>query len=100
MPLDDFGTGYSSLSYIKRFSVDSLKIDKSFTQELGKNAEAQAITKAIIAMVHELNLRVVAEGVETAAQERFLATHGCDELQGFRFGRPVLADEAVALLSR
>ena len=98
--LDDFGTGYSSLSYIKRFSVDSLKIDRSFTQELEKNAEAQAITNAIIAMAHQLHLKVVAEGVETASQERFLTTHGCDELQGFLFGRPVLADELEQALTR
>ena len=97
--LDDFGTGYSSFSYIKRFCVDSLKIDRSFIQELGTNAEAQAITKAIIAMGHELNLKVVAEGVESAVQERFLATHGCDELQGYRFGRPVLAEEVAPLFT-
>jgi len=96
--LDDFGTGYSSLSYVKRFPVDSLKIDRSFVGGLESDPDAQAICTAIIAMAHQLELSVVAEGVETVAQERFLEERGCDELQGFRFSRPVAASVAECLL--
>lgn len=95
--LDDFGTGYSSLSYVKRFPVDSLKIDRSFVAEIDSDPEAQAIALAIIAMGQRLDLKVVGEGVETEAQERFLSDRGCSELQGFRFGRPLPA-EAIARL--
>jgi diguanylate cyclase (GGDEF)-like protein len=98
--LDDFGTGYSSLSYVKRFPVDVVKIDRSFVGGLADDPEARAIATAIIAMAHQLHLRVVAEGVESEAQERFLASHGCDELQGFRLGRPVGPGEIEALAAR
>jgi predicted signal transduction protein with EAL and GGDEF domain len=98
--LDDFGTGYSSLSYVRRFPVDSLKIDRSFVHGVATDLEAQAITRAIVAMAHGLNLRVVAEGVETEAQEQFLVGLGCDEFQGFRFGRPQPAAEITRLLAR
>jgi diguanylate cyclase (GGDEF)-like protein len=97
--LDDYGTGYSSLSYVKRFPVDSVKIDRSFVGEVSEHAEARAITTAIIAMAHQLDLNVVAEGVETEAQERFLVQHGCNELQGFRFSRPVAPEEIGRLLA-
>jgi predicted signal transduction protein with EAL and GGDEF domain len=96
--LDDFGTGYSSLSYVQRYPVDSLKIDRSFVKEVSSDPEAQAITTAIVAMAHGLGLRVVAEGVETEGQEKFLVGLGCDELQGYRFSRPVPAQEAAELL--
>jgi diguanylate cyclase (GGDEF)-like protein len=96
--LDDFGTGYSSLSYVKRFPVNLLKIDRSFVQEIEEEPEAQAIATAIIAMAHQLDLVVVAEGVETAAQREFLVRHGCDELQGYLFGRPVVAKEIARIL--
>jgi EAL domain-containing protein (putative c-di-GMP-specific phosphodiesterase class I) len=96
--LDDFGTGYSSLSYVKRFPVDSLKIDRSFVGGLETDPEAQAICTAIIAMAHQLDLRVVAEGVETDAQERFLEDRDCDELQAGRFSRPVDAEVISRLL--
>jgi predicted signal transduction protein with EAL and GGDEF domain len=96
--LDDFGTGYSSLSYVKRFPVDALKIDRSFVKDATEDSEAEAITRAIVAMAHGLRLSVVAEGVETAAQERFLEGLGCDEFQGYRYARPVLADEVALLL--
>ena len=97
--LDDFGTGYSSLSYVKRFPVDSLKIDRSFVRDVATNAEAQAITTAIIAMAHRLGLEVVGEGVESEAQETFLRENGCDALQGFRFGKPMTAAEMTELLA-
>ena len=96
--LDDFGTGYSSLSYVKRFPVDSLKIDRSFVADIETDRQARAIATAIIAMAHEMGLTVVAEGVETGAQEQLLTQLGCDEFQGYRFSRPVAAEEMALLL--
>jgi EAL domain-containing protein (putative c-di-GMP-specific phosphodiesterase class I) len=96
--LDDFGTGYSSLRHVKRLPVDALKIDRSFVSGIESNSEAQAIVTAIIAIGKQLGLRVVGEGVETRAQESFLRVRGCDEVQGFRFGRPANAEATFALL--
>ncbi|HJV22558.1 MAG TPA: EAL domain-containing protein [Holophagaceae bacterium] len=96
--IDDFGTGYSSLAHIKRFSVSSLKIDKSFVKDLETNATDAAIATAIIAMASNLNLQVVAEGVETAAQLAFLRDRRCDEVQGFLFSKPVPAGEISSYL--
>lgn len=93
LALDDFGTGYSSLSYLRRFTIDRVKIDRSFIAELPGNASDGALTSAIIAMAHGLKLTVVAEGVETEAQARFLELRGCDELQGYLFGRPCPPEE-------
>ncbi len=87
--LDDFGTGYSSLGYLQRFTIDTLKIDQSFVHEIGQGSDGAAIVDAIVALAHRLNLRVVAEGVETAAQRDHLVAQGCDELQGFFFSRPL-----------
>ena len=98
LAIDDFGTGYSSLSYLKRFPVDYVKIDRSFISELGQAGEDSAIVRAIIAMVHSLELKVVAEGVETQAQAAFLKAHECDEMQGYLISRPVPASEFVELL--
>ena len=98
LAIDDFGTGYSSLSYLKRFPVDYVKIDRSFICELDQVGEDSAIVRAIIAMVHSLELKVVAEGVETQAQADFLKAHGCDEMQGYLISRPVPAEEFVELL--
>jgi EAL domain-containing protein (putative c-di-GMP-specific phosphodiesterase class I) len=98
LAIDDFGTGYSSLSYLKRFPVDYVKIDRSFICELDQVGEDSAIVRAIIAMVHSLELKVVAEGVETQTQMDFLKAHGCDEVQGYLISRPVPADEFVKLL--
>lgn len=98
LSLDDFGTGYSSLSYLRRFTIDRVKVDRSFVTELTENPDDAALTAAIIAMAHGLRLKVVAEGVETAQQALFLRQRGCDELQGYFFGRPCPADEFVERL--
>jgi diguanylate cyclase (GGDEF)-like protein len=96
--IDDFGTGYSSLSTLKRFPVDTLKIDRSFVRDLPANEEDRAIADAIVAMGRTLGLTLVAEGVETKAQVDYLHARGCDELQGFYFSRPVPACQLEALL--
>ena len=93
--IDDFGTGYSSLSYLRRFPVDKVKIDRSFVAEVPGNRDQGAIVSAIIALAHALQIRVVAEGVETEAQREFLKSCGCDFIQGFLVGRPADADSAA-----
>lgn len=97
--LDDFGSGYSSLGYLKRFPVDSVQIDRSFIAKLPHDQDDIAITRAVIAMAHSLRLTVVAEGVETGAQERFLREHDCDEMQGYRCGQPCDAEALARLLA-
>ncbi|MBI3896906.1 MAG: EAL domain-containing protein [Gammaproteobacteria bacterium] len=89
LAIDDFGTGYSSLAQIKRFPIDTLKVDRSFIREIPLHPEDNAITEAIIAMGKTLSLTVVAEGVETPEQQKFLRDHACDEMQGFYFSKPV-----------
>jgi diguanylate cyclase (GGDEF)-like protein len=96
--IDDFGTGYSSLSYLKRFPIDSLKIDRSFVTELPGNQDDATIAQAIITMAHALRLKVIAEGVETEAQLEFLTANGCDEIQGYYFSRPLPAEQCTQLL--
>ncbi len=104
LALDDFGTGYSSLSYLRRYPVDKIKIDRSFTAALGADRDADEVVGAIIRLARALNLSVVAEGVETADQRRRLAIAGCSDVQGFLFSRPMpaaamgrlLADDKVA----
>jgi diguanylate cyclase (GGDEF)-like protein len=87
--MDDFGTGYSSLSYLKRFPIDTLKLDRSFVQDITSAPGEGEIARAVIAMAHSMNLTVVAEGVETAGQLEFLRAHSCDRIQGFFFSRPL-----------
>jgi diguanylate cyclase (GGDEF)-like protein/PAS domain S-box-containing protein len=98
--IDDFGTGYSSLSYLHQFPIDALKIDRSFVMNIGRSGENTEIIRAIIAMAHNLNLQVVAEGVETAEQCRQLKNMGCDHAQGYYFSKPVPAAEAQILLKK
>ncbi|MHC2146386.1 putative bifunctional diguanylate cyclase/phosphodiesterase [Pseudomonas sp. 210_17 TE3656] len=100
LAIDDFGTGYSSLSYLKRFPVDYVKIDQAFIRGLHEGSEDAAITRAIIAMAKSLDLKVVAEGVETPEQLALLREQGCDEVQGYLISKPVDASAFGALLGR
>ncbi len=99
LSIDDFGTGYSSLSALKSFPISRLKIDKSFVSELADNPDDQAIALAVISLGHKLNLRVIAEGVETAQQRDFLRANDCDEMQGYLFSRPVPPEQIAAMLA-
>jgi diguanylate cyclase len=98
LSVDDFGTGYSSLSYLNRLPIGTLKIDQSFVRNIGAGGDKGVIAQAIISLGHSLDLRVVAEGVETSAQLEFLKTHRCDEVQGFYFARPMPAEECALVL--
>jgi len=94
--IDDFGTGYSSLLYLKRLPACELKIDRAFVRELGQEGEDATIVSAIVALARTLNLKVVAEGVETAEQQAFLTELGCNTLQGYLLGKPVSAETITA----
>jgi EAL domain-containing protein (putative c-di-GMP-specific phosphodiesterase class I) len=96
--LDDFGTGYSSLSYLKRFPIDTLKIDQSFVQEITSDRNSATIVDSIIAMAHRMHLTVIAEGVETESQLAMLRAQGCDLVQGYYFYKPMPLEELTALL--
>jgi len=98
--IDDFGTGYSSLNYVKQFPVTRIKIDQSFLRNMTETPDDAAIVRAIITLGHSLNVAVVAEGVETAEQLAILRAEGCDEVQGYFFGKPMPADEFIALVQR
>jgi diguanylate cyclase (GGDEF)-like protein/PAS domain S-box-containing protein len=98
LALDDFGTGYSSLNYLRRFPVDSLKIDRSFISDVPGDTSATAVAASIVAIAHSLGMHAIAEGVETVEQLRFLQGCGCDRMQGFYFSRPLPEEEFVALL--
>ena len=93
LAIDDFGTGYSSLSYLRQFKIDRLKIDQSFIRNALVNDDDAAIARTIISLGHSLNLKIIAEGVETGEHERFLLAEGCDEVQGFRYSKPVPKEE-------
>src|SRR4029077_16612750 len=98
LSMDDFGTGYSSLGYLKRFPIDTLKIDRSFVHDISTNQDGATLTRAIIHLAQNLRLKVVAEGVETEAQLAFLRANGCDEMQGYLFARPTGADACERML--
>jgi EAL domain-containing protein (putative c-di-GMP-specific phosphodiesterase class I) len=100
LSVDDFGTGYSSLAHLKRFPVDVLKVDRSFVQDIERDRQQAAITRSIITLARNLNLEVIAEGVENERQLSHLAAYGCDQVQGFYFSRPVPAREFEAMLRK
>lgn len=98
LAIDDFGTGYSSLAYLKKLPINKLKIDQAFIKELPFDEEDAGITKAVIALAKSLNLKIIAEGVETKAQKIFLTTHGCTTIQGYYYSKPILADKLEPIL--
>jgi diguanylate cyclase (GGDEF)-like protein/PAS domain S-box-containing protein len=98
--IDDFGTGFSSLGFLKQFPINTIKIDKSFVRDISSNADSLAIIEAIIAMAHSLNMKVVAEGVETKEQLAFLKSHNCDEVQGYFYSPPVPDSDFSRLLEK
>ena len=100
MSIDDFGTGYSSLSYLKQFQVYKLKIDQSFVRDISTDPGDKAIVTAIINMASSLDLQTIAEGVETAQQLNFLRMHGCNEVQGYYFSKPLQAKQFEDLVCR
>ena len=99
LAVDDFGTGYSSLSYLKRFPIDTLKIDQSFVADLD-SADGAAIIDAILALSKTLNLRVIAEGIENQEQLAYLAAKDCDLLQGYFFSHPIYPEDVPAMLQQ
>jgi EAL domain-containing protein (putative c-di-GMP-specific phosphodiesterase class I) len=98
LALDDFGTGYSSLSYLKRFPLDALKIDRACIRDLTTDCGGASIVLAIINLARTLKLKVIAEGVETEEQLKFLRRHGCDEVQGYYLARPMDVDAMMRVL--
>jgi EAL domain-containing protein (putative c-di-GMP-specific phosphodiesterase class I) len=99
LSIDDFGTGYSSLSYLKRFPVDSLKVDQSFVRNIDTDAGDAAITRAVVALAHSFGLTVIAEGVESVAHRDYLSALGCEYAQGYLFSKPVAPEQAAILLT-
>jgi EAL domain-containing protein (putative c-di-GMP-specific phosphodiesterase class I) len=100
LAIDDFGTGYSSLSYLKRFPLSTVKIDRSFVNDLPHDRDAQALTDGIITLAHGLRMKVVAEGVETEEQLAYLRQRDCDEIQGYWLCKPLPADDACKFMAR
>jgi EAL domain-containing protein (putative c-di-GMP-specific phosphodiesterase class I) len=98
MSLDDFGTGYSSLNHLKRLPVDNVKIDRSFVRMITMDSRDAAIASTIIAMAHQMGMRVIAEGVELPEQLEFLQKQDCDVMQGYLFSPPITAEDFTRLL--
>jgi EAL domain-containing protein (putative c-di-GMP-specific phosphodiesterase class I) len=98
--IDDFGTGYSSLSYLKKLPLHKLKIDQSFIRDIPEDSDDVAITKAIIAIAKSLNLKLIAEGVETEAQKKFVVEHECNYIQGYYYSKPIDTIEMEKLLKQ
>jgi EAL domain-containing protein (putative c-di-GMP-specific phosphodiesterase class I) len=96
--IDDFGTGYSSLSYLQRFDADALKVDRSFVTKMSDSKDSAELVRTIVNMAHNLGMKVVAEGVETAEQYTLLRALGCEYVQGYLFSKPVPAAAAALLL--
>ena len=99
LSVDDFGTHYSSLSYLKRLPIHYLKIDRSFVNDIPADEDDVTIVRAVIQLAHNLDMKVVAEGVENEAQLEFLRAEGCDEIQGYLVSRPVPAEQLAELLA-
>jgi EAL domain-containing protein (putative c-di-GMP-specific phosphodiesterase class I) len=100
LAIDDFGTGYSSLAYLKLFPIDYLKLDRAFVKDIETDQNDATICAATVSMAHSMKLKVVAEGVETAAQAAYLGQRGTDLMQGYLFSRPVPGDEVLALFGK
>jgi EAL domain-containing protein (putative c-di-GMP-specific phosphodiesterase class I) len=98
--LDDFGTGYSSISYLRTHGIDKLKIDQSFTAQLGSDPQIESIIRSIVDLGQAMNMVVTAEGVETAEQRMHLASIGCDELQGYLLSRPLAPQQLISFMQQ